>query len=214
MPLLNEKVSAETREILRALRDPLRLTCFTQAGCDGCGHVEALAGELAALSPLVKIEVKDFAAAPQEAARLGVSRVPALALAREGEARAPVRYYGLPAGQEFGAFLSVLVALSTGRAAAGVDAAAVAPIVRPSRLMVFVLPDCPRCPEMAYRCASLGIASPLVETDIVDANAFPALAKRFTVGVVPKVIVNETLELLDVVAVPELIAQVAAAAPA
>ena len=39
-----------------------------------------------------------------------------------------MRYYGLPAGHEFGAFLRALLALSTGAGMAGVDAAAVASI--------------------------------------------------------------------------------------
>jgi alkyl hydroperoxide reductase subunit AhpF len=139
MPLLNEQVTAETRRILAELRDPVRMTCFTQAECHSCGQVVELAGEVAALSPRLRLDIKDFVADAAEAARLGVSRVPSLALSREGEGRAPVRYSGLPAGHEFGAFLRTLILLSTGRGLPGVDAAAVAPIVRPAGLKVFVL---------------------------------------------------------------------------
>jgi alkyl hydroperoxide reductase subunit AhpF len=139
MPLLNEKVTAETRQILAELRDPVRMTCFIQAACHSCGRVVELAGEVAALSPHLLLETKDLVSAAPEASRLGVHRVPALVLAREAEQRAPVRYYGLPSGHEFGAFLRTLVLLSTGRGMPGVDAAAVAPIVRTTGLKVFVL---------------------------------------------------------------------------
>jgi len=139
MPLLNEKVTAETRRILAELREPVRMTCFTQDGCHSCGHVVDLAGEVAALSPQLRLEIRDFVADATEAARLGVSRVPALALSRAGEERAPVRYHGLPAGHEFGAFLRTLILLSTGRGMPGVDASAVAPIARPAGLKIFVL---------------------------------------------------------------------------
>jgi alkyl hydroperoxide reductase subunit AhpF len=139
MPLLNEKVTAETSRILAGLREPVRMTCFTEAQCHACIHLVDLAGEVAALSPRLRLDVRDMLASGPEAARLGVERVPGLALARDGEARTPVRYSGLPAGHEFGVFLRTLLALSTGRGMPGVDAAAVAPITRPARLKAFVL---------------------------------------------------------------------------
>ena len=141
MPLLNEKVAAETRGILAAMREPVLMTCFTRPDCHGCGHVVELAGEVAALAPApaLRLEVRDLLADGPEAARLGVSRVPSLALSRAGEERAPVRYFGLPSGHEFGAFLRTLILLSTGSGFPGVDAAAVAPIARTANLTVFVL---------------------------------------------------------------------------
>jgi alkyl hydroperoxide reductase subunit AhpF len=139
MPLLNEKVTAETRKILADMRDPVRMTCFTQAECHGCLHMTDLAQEVAALSPQLRLDVKDVLAAAADAARFGVTLVPALALGRDGGERAPVRYTGLPAGHEFGAFLRTLIALSTGRGMPGVDAAAVAPITRRTDLKVFVV---------------------------------------------------------------------------
>jgi glutaredoxin-like protein len=214
MPLLNESVTAETRRILAELRDPVRMTCFTQAECHACGHLVELAGEVAALSPRLRLETKDFIAAAADARRLGVRRVPALALSREGEERAPVRYYGLPAGHEFGAFLRTLVLLSTGKGTAGVDAAAVAGIVRPAQVQVFVLAACPRCPEMAYLCTSIAALSPLVTADVIAADAFPELIARYRVGAVPKVVINETVEVIDVVPAAALIAKIAAAPPA
>jgi alkyl hydroperoxide reductase subunit AhpF len=139
MALLNEKVTAETRRILAELRDPVRMTCFTEAECHDCVHLADLAGEVAAVSPLLRLETMDLLAAAPAAARLGVTRVPALALQRDGEERVPVRYFGLPAGHEFGAFLRTLILLSTGRGMSGVDAAAVAAITRPTDLKVFFL---------------------------------------------------------------------------
>ena len=139
MPLLSEKVTADTQRILSGMRDPVLMTCFTRPDCVACANVVDLAGEVAALAPALRLEVKDLDADAAEAARLGVARVPALALRRAGEDRAPVRYLGLPSGHEFGAFLRTLLLLSTGSGFPGVDAAAVAPIVRPAELTVFVL---------------------------------------------------------------------------
>jgi len=211
MPLLNEKVTAETGRILAEMREPVRMTCFTQPECHSCRHVVDLAGEVTALSPLLRLEMKDLLADAPAAARLGVSRAPTLALAREGDARTPVRYAGLPAGHEFGAFLRTLILLSTGRGMPGVDAAAVAPITRPADLKVFVLASCPRCPERVYLCNSIAAASALVTVEVIDADSFPDLVARYQVGAVPKVVINETTVVLDVVPAAELIGRIAAA---
>lgn len=208
MPLLNEKVAEETRQILSEMRDPVRMVCFTQAECHGCGHLVDLAGEVAALTPLLRLEIKDILAAAPEASRLGVTRVPGFLLSREAEERWPVRYSGLPSGHEFGAFLRTLILLSTGRGMPGVDAAAVAAITRPATLKVFVLAACPRCPEMVYLCNSVAAISPLVTVEVIDADAFPELASRHHVGVVPKVLVNDTVEVVDVVPIATLVGKI------
>lgn len=139
MALLNEKVAADTKIILSGMRDPVRLTCFTRPDCHVCGHVVDLSEEVAALAPALRLEVKDLVADADEAARLGVPRAPALVLRRAGEERVPVRFFGLPASHEFGAFLRTLLALSAGRWMPGVDAASVPAITRPAELTVFVL---------------------------------------------------------------------------
>jgi alkyl hydroperoxide reductase subunit AhpF len=211
VPLLDEKVTATSRTILAEMREPVRMTCFTSAGCHACGPAVELAREVAALSPQLRLEVKDIAADAAEAARLGVERTPTLALAREGDARTPVRYAGLPAGHEFGAFLRTLLLLSTGTGLAGIDAAAVAPIVRPAALMVFVLAGCTRCAAMAWLCNSIAAASELVTVEIVDADAFPDLVARHRVGTVPVVVINGAASVVDVVPPPALIARIAGA---
>jgi predicted thioredoxin/glutaredoxin len=67
---------------------------------------------------------------------------------------------------------------------------------------------------MVYLCNSIAVASPLVTVDVIDANAFPDLVSRFKVGAVPKVLINETVEVLDVVPAAVLIEKIAAAPPA
>ena len=67
---------------------------------------------------------------------------------------------------------------------------------------------------MVYLCNSLAAASPLVTVEVIDANAFPDLVSRFKVGAVPKVLINETVEVLDVVPAAALIAKIAAATTA
>ena len=67
---------------------------------------------------------------------------------------------------------------------------------------------------MVYLCSSIAAFSPLVTVDVIDANAFPDLVSRFKVGAVPKVIIDETAEVPDVVSAAALIAKIAATSAA
>lgn len=64
---------------------------------------------------------------------------------------------------------------------------------------------------MVHLCNSVAAASPLVSAEIVLADAFPDLVTRYDVGTVPKVVINETTAVLDLVPPAEMIARIAAA---
>ena len=139
MALLNEQVAAQAREILGAMREPVEIELFTAPEDHVGRHLVELVGEVAALQPLLRVARRDLAADAARAAELGIARGPVAALRRAGDPRFPVRYFGLPAGHEFGAFLRVLLTLSTGRGADGVDAASTAAITAEATLRLFVL---------------------------------------------------------------------------
>lgn len=63
--------------------------------------------ELASLSERITLEVHDVRQEPEAAARWGVERVPATILAGPVEGR--LRFYGIPAGYEFPAFVDDLI---------------------------------------------------------------------------------------------------------
>lgn len=209
MALLNEEVAARTREVLGGLVEPVRIRFFAEPECHLCGHVAELLAELGALSPQLRIETRDFRADRELAAALGVRRVPAMLLGRAAEERAPVRFYGLPSGLEFGAFLRTLVALSTGLRTAGVDAAAVAGIARERTVKVFVLAGCPRCPEAVSLCASVAAESPKVTVEVIEAAAFPDLVTRYRVGVTPKIVIDDAVEIVERITPADLLAKLA-----
>jgi alkyl hydroperoxide reductase subunit AhpF len=212
MALLTAEVAEQTRGILAAMREPVEVALVTRAeGCPLCGPVAALLAELGALAPLLRVETLDLAADAGRVAALGVGEAPAMALRRGGEGRWPVRYFGLPAGMEFGAFLRVLTLLSAGTAAPGVDAAAVAAIGRPLRLRLFVLASCPRCPDAVWLCASIAAASPQVTLEVYEAGAFPDLARASGVATTPTLVVGDALSLTEPFTPAELIARLATA---
>lgn len=206
MAVLNEKVIAQTKEVLKDLAEPVRLTYFSQeVECEPCASATAFLEELTALDGRLQLGRKDFVADKDLAGTLGVHHIPAFAVHRPGEAHAPLTYYGVPAGYEYGAFLRVLVLFSTGRAEGQISSRLVEGIEKGVNVKVFVLTTCPSCPVMAYQAAALAFLSPMVRTEIIEANTFSDLSHRYNVGTVPKIVLNDSVEIVGVYPPEELV---------
>ena len=63
---------------------------------------------------------------------------------------------------------------------------------------------------MVYLCNSIAFLNPSITTEIIEASEFPDLVARHVVGVTPKVVVNDTVEVVDLVPAAELIAKITA----
>ena len=58
MPLLNDQIRNDVREMLSELANPVSLVVFTQADqCEYCDETRELAEEVAALSEKISVEV-------------------------------------------------------------------------------------------------------------------------------------------------------------
>ncbi len=205
MGMLNEKVVAQTREVLKELRDPVRITYFSQEmECEPCAAATSFLEEFTALDERLVLEKKDFLRDKELAAEMGVHHIPAFTLLRPGGGPPALTYYGVPAGYEYGAFLRVLVLFSTGSAEGKIAPALLEGLERAVNLKVFVLATCPSCPVMAYQSAAFAFLSPRVRAEIIDANGFADLSHRFSVGAVPKIVLNDTVELTGVYPPEEL----------
>ena len=80
--------------------------------CETCEDTRMLLEEVSALSEKVKLTVHELAAAREQASDLGIDRVPAFVL--KGAAKGSVRFFGMPSGYEFSAFIGDLVDASKG----------------------------------------------------------------------------------------------------
>jgi alkyl hydroperoxide reductase subunit AhpF len=64
---------------------------------------------------------------------------------------------------------------------------------------------------MVYLCNSMAYLNPLITTEIIEANDFRDFAARYVIGVTPKIVINEKVEVVDRVPAAELIARIVAA---
>ena len=102
-------------------------------------------------------------------------------------------FKGLPAGYEFATLLDAIERASSNASDLNQNTLqALAGLESDINLMVFVTPSCPYCPGAASLANRLALASPRVQAVTVEANEFPALARRFAVQGVPQTVVNQS----------------------
>lgn len=115
--LLDKGERAMAEEILGGMSSGVQAVFFNTSGkCRQCEDIGTFLEELAALSPEFSHITVFFEQAREQAAGFGVERAPAIVLLdSEGRSRG-VRYYGLPLGYEYEAFLKAVSHISRGKA--------------------------------------------------------------------------------------------------
>jgi alkyl hydroperoxide reductase subunit AhpF len=122
MPLLSEPDQQRLREVLEEeLVDAVKVTLYTKKEsalvvpgreCETCKDTGEILREVTSLSHKLQLEVHDFYEEQEQAADSGIHRIPAFLL--EGKARGRVRFFGVPAGHAFPAFINDVVEVSKG----------------------------------------------------------------------------------------------------
>jgi len=181
------------------LVDDVTITLFTASAagltvpgweCEYCPTTLQLLEEIVALDARLKLEVRSIAA-DLDTDRLPVARVPAIVISRNGGSR--IRFYGIPSGFEFAALIDDLVAVSRNESGLAPETKrALGALTQDVHIQVFVTPTCPYCPGASRLAHAMGLESPRVRADVIEATEFPVLADKYGVYGVPKVVLNET----------------------
>jgi glutaredoxin-like protein len=199
--MLQEKEKKLITDVLRGLKDPVKLVNFTQEmECQFCQQTRELLADLAGLSDLLSLEVYDFESDKQKVEAYGIDKIPATVV--EGKKNYGVRYYGAPAGYEFAALLADLVNVSVGDTDLKPQTKqALGKIDKPVHLQVFVSPTCPYCPGAVILAHKFAIQCDWISADMVETSEFPHLIQKYHVMGVPQTVVNEEFSVTG--AVPE-----------
>ena len=157
--------------------------------CVSCEDAGVLIGELAALSEKVVLTTHEFADEPEEAAKLGVDKVPAFVL--RGPANRPLRFFGVPGGNEFPNFIETILALSKPTVDLPAEVAKkVKKIKDKASIDVYVTPTCPHCPGVVSAAFRLAQASAHIEATATEIGEFPRVAQQLGVRAVPFIVIN------------------------
>ncbi|HEY8476887.1 MAG TPA: hypothetical protein VIN09_08475 [Chloroflexota bacterium] len=115
MPILSERDRMELQRQLAGLVHPVRLVLFAQTiNCPTCPEARRLLEELAGLSDKISLEVHNPVTEREVAQHYGVTRVPTIAVLRDGDPPRDygVRFLGAPGGYEFATLVQTVLDVS------------------------------------------------------------------------------------------------------
>jgi glutaredoxin-like protein len=208
------------------LAAPVKLDFFTQREvaldvpgmqpCVYCKPTQQMLQEIAGLSDLISLRIHYFEDNPVEKKTFGVERVPGTVL--RGPAPGFLKYYGIPGGTEFPAFIESIVDASRWETLLSEESVkALSEITNDVSVKVFVTPTCQYCPGMARAAFMLGMASEHVKAEVIEVNEFPELGDKYKVEAVPLTVINERTAVpgqMHESALVEMVVKAAAAGPA
>jgi glutaredoxin-like protein len=108
-----------------------------------------------------------------------------------------VRIFGIPYGYELQTLIEAITSVSRGTTDLSDKTKEILKdIKKPVHIQVFVTLTCPHCPAAAAIAHKLAVESDMIRADVIDATEFPALAQKYSVIGVPKVVINEKVEFV------------------
>ena len=204
------------RDFRKHLKGEVGLRLYTQRpspiaipgrDCRYCPQTQQLLEELAELSPKLNLETVDFYAEPERAKEEGISRIPAIVIGPESGGRA--RFFGLPLGYELPVFIESIKAVSRGSTRLSVNTRKqLRRVNRPVQLQVFVTPGSEVSAGMVLLAHAMAVESRQITADVIEAEEFPELARRYGVRQVPLTIINEFATVAGMVSQDELLEKV------
>ena len=198
--LLNDQIAQQIKSHLSDMIEPVTMVLFTQENdneCVNCDDTVQLLTEIAELNDLITLVLKDLDRDADEAVNYNVTMTPSFVmLDSKGQYRG-VQFNGIPAGHEINSFLSALLGMSG--ADNGFDAKTIARIKnikKPVDIKVFVTTSCPHCPGAVAKAHQLSMLNENISGMMIEANSFHELSRKYNVSGVPKIVINDTIEML------------------
>lgn len=200
--MLPEKEKEHLKHLFaEKLKGKVELVVFTQEKeCRFCEETREMVEDVAATSDKIEARVYDFVKDKEKAKELGIDKIPAIAIL--GEKDHGIRFFGIPSGYEFMAFVDDIVDVSAGASRLPESIKGRLKTVNKTvHIQVFAMPTCPYCPHVVRTAHQFAIESGFVKSDAVESAEFPQLVQKYNVMSVPKTVINEKVQFVG--AMPE-----------
>lgn len=196
--LLNKDLEKQVKQILEPMKNPISIVLFTKENdCESCEPTQQIITEVAALSDKIKVSLFDLDKDLAEVKKYNIEMAPSFIILDKDDTYKGVKFNGIPAGHEFNSFLSALVEMSGVESEVPADfAARVAKIDKPINIKVFVTMSCPHCPGAVQKAHKLAMMNKNVVGEMIEAQTFYELSEQYNVSGVPKIVINDTIELV------------------
>lgn len=181
----------ELRQALSGMGNPVKLLFFqnTKEACEHCDDIREILGLLEKASD--KIKVMELTESSEEASRFEIPLYPAIVV--HGVEEYNIRFFGMPAGYEFGALVEDVIDASRGEPknlSPQLADALRKHVTRKTRIKVFVTPTCPYCPTAVRAAHRYAMVNRMIYGDMIEALEFSELADEYGVYAVPKVVIE------------------------
>ncbi len=196
--LLNKEVRKQIKEVLSAMVKPITMVLFTKEGvCTTCKETKQLLDEVSELNEKIKVEEYDIEKNIEKAKEYNIELTPSFVILEDNNDYSGVKFNGIPAGHEINSFLSAILYVS------GIDLGLdnslieqIKKIDKPVNMKVFITLSCPHCPGAVQKAHMLALLNKNIEAEMIESQTFMDLSRKFKVSGVPKIIINDKLELL------------------
>lgn len=197
MKLITEEIKTQLEGIFSEMKETVTIAVFTkEEPCNTCSETVDFMTEIAEITEKIQLaEYKDTDAELVEAYH--IEMYPSIVLLNSEGQYSGVKFNGMPAGHEFNSFIPAL--LETGGLSQELPEALKAQIDaidKPVNIKVFVTLSCPHCAGAVQKAHKLAMMNPFIDAEMVEAQTFPELSNKHNVSGVPKIVINDTLELV------------------
>lgn len=194
MSLLNDEIKGQLTDFFKGIQKEVHMKLFVN-GCDSCDDTQSLLEDVASLSEQINLTVLDLAS--EEASKFDITRTPVIMFTDEAGEDLRIRFNGIPAGHEFSAFITTLTEVGDGGQTLPENfITRVESIQKPVDIKVFVTLGCPHCSGAVAKAHKLALMNPNVKAEMIECGTFPDLSDQYNVSGVPKIVINETNELV------------------
>ncbi|HLI45992.1 MAG TPA: thioredoxin family protein [Geobacterales bacterium] len=192
-----KEIADYIRNNLANMRDEVKLVAFLDhpQRCHYCADLKVILDLIEANSSKVKVEYHMIEEELQKTKEYEVEYAPTVILEKEG--RRNIRYVGIPGGYEFTVFIETIRNLSNSQTKlSNSTKEKLASINKPVNIKILITLSCPYCPLAARTSNSFAIENGNVRSEIIDVGEIEEVAIKYDVQAVPKIVINESVELL------------------
>lgn len=196
--LLNQETRDQITEFLGDMQESLTMVLFTKQGtCDTCKETRQLLEEVSALNDKLHFIEKDVEKDATEAKLYDITLTPSFVILNAQGEYQGVKFNGIPAGHEINSFLSAILDVSGSKFEISPEVLKrIENIQKDVNIKVFVTLTCPHCPGAVQSAHRIAMLNKHVTGEMIEAQTFYELSQKFNVSGVPKIIINDTLELV------------------
>ncbi len=196
MSLFDENTKKQIGDIFKTMKDNVTVVVVTKKeDCESCDAAKEFVAEISGFGD--KVSFENVEVDSPRAKELNVTMVPAIVLLDKDGTDNGIKFYGIPAGHEINSFIKGLLEVSgAGQEMPPEVVAQVAKISTPVDIKVFVTLSCPHCPGAVANAHKLALMNKNIRAEMIDANTFDEMSKKYKVSGVPKIVFNDDKELL------------------